>query len=309
MSNHLKRYLLAGGHMRVQAVRLEEAWQTGMAHQKTLPPVVRTLLGELTAAATLLAASLKFDGSVILQIQGDGPVALLVAECSATLSLRATATLRDNASVPADADFQSLLNAHGQGRFMLVLDPHDKSGGQQAWQGIVPLEGEGVAQALEQYMLASEQLGTRMWLAADEQTCAGLMLQRLPGHGGNVGSGTGRSDADDWETQVQLLRTVTPRELLDTDIDTLIHRLLWSQDCIALDADRPRWHCPCTRSRVADMLRMLGRDEVNDIVREQGSVQVQCHFCGKPYRFDALESSGLFTDIAGNASGRGHTLH
>lgn len=307
MTDILKRYLLADRRIRVQAVRLEQAWQAGLAHQ-ALPAPVRDLLGELCAAAVLLAASLKFDGSVILQIQGDGPVALLVAECTAQLGVRATASLREGAAIAPDAPFQTLLNANGQGRFLVVLDPQDTSGRLQPYQGIVPLDGATVAEALEQYMLGSEQLPTRLWLAADGEQCAGLMLQRLPGSGGHAPADKARVE-DLWDTLAQLFQTVGREELLASAPETLAHRLLWSYDVLMLESSRPHWHCPCTRQRVADMLRMLGRDEVDDIVREQGSVTVQCHFCGKPYRFDAVDSAALFVTPDQGPSGGSPTLH
>lgn len=185
MTDQLKKYLLPDHSTRVQAVRLSNAWQTGLAHQ-SLPECVQTLLGELVAAATLLAANIKFDGSLVLQLQGDGPVALIVVECTADLSIRATATLRENHDIPADGTLQTLLNKNGEGRFVVVLDPKREDSTMQPYQGIVPLEGSSVAQVLELYMKSSEQLDTRLWLAADDKYCAGLLLQRLPGQGGTT---------------------------------------------------------------------------------------------------------------------------
>src|SRR5690554_5124294 len=183
MSDLLKKFLLPDRSTRVQAVRLSRSWQTGLSHQ-SLPLPVQTLLGELVAAATLLAANIKFDGSLVLQLQGDGPVALLVVECTADLAVRATATLREGHEVPEDGTLQTLLNLNGDGRFVVVLDPNRKETQMQPYQGIVSLEGETVAQVLELYMRSSEQLETRLWLAADDRHCAGLLLQRLPGEGG-----------------------------------------------------------------------------------------------------------------------------
>lgn len=311
MSDQIKKYLLPDRSARVQAVRLSDSWTTGLAHQD-LPEAVRNLLGELVAAATLLAANLKFDGSLVLQLQGEGPIALLVVECTADLKIRATATLRDDHDIPADGTLQSLLNHNGEGRFVVVLDPNRADGTMQPYQGIVPLEGTTVAQALEHYMLSSEQLDTRLWLAADNQHCAGLLLQRLPDHGGNTADGS--TDAPQnpqatWNDVRHLLQTVKTPELLDTDTDTLIHRLLWEQDLIALEAQDVRWHCPCTRQRVADMLRMLGQDEVMSIVSEQEHVNVACNFCGKPYTFDAIDCASLFVDPLNATNDNNPSLH
>lgn len=309
MTDQLKKYLLPDHSTRVQAVRLSTAWQTGLAHQ-SLPECVQTLLGELVAAATLLAANIKFDGSLVLQLQGDGPVSLVVVECTADLSVRATATLREGHDIPADGTLQTLLNSDGQGRFVVVLDPNRSHTQMQPYQGIVPLEGSSVAQVLELYMKSSEQLDTRLWLAADDQHCAGLLLQRLPGQGGTAPQDSEeRPPAGTWEDISQLFRTVETPELLDTDTDTLIHRLLWEEDLIAFDAEDVRWHCPCTRQRVADMLQMLGKDEVMSILDEQDNITVSCNFCGKPYAFDSVDCAGLFVDSASKVDSSNKSVH
>ena len=309
MTDQLKKYLLPDHSTRVQAVRLSDAWQTGLSHQ-ALPECVQSLLGELVAAATLLAANLKFDGSLVLQLQGDGPVALLVVECTADLAVRATATLRDDQHLPSDGTLQTLLNHNGKGRFVVVLDPNRKDASMQPYQGIVPLEGTSVAQVLELYMQSSEQLDTRLWLAADGHRCAGLLLQRLPGSGGHPREKETIPSLDTtWQEVSYLFQTVKTPELLDTDTDTLIHRLLWEQDLIAFDPQDVRWHCPCTRQRVGDMLRMLGKDEVFSILDEQKSVEVLCNFCGKPYVFDAIDCASLFVDNLGTTKGQNTSLH
>ena len=309
MTDHLKKYLLPDRSTRVQAVRLSHAWQTGLAHQ-SLPHCVQTLLGELVAAATLLAANIKFDGSLVLQLQGDGPVALLVVECTADLAVRATATLREGHEVPEDGTLQTLLNRNGDGRFVVVLDPNRKETQMQPYQGIVPLEGETVAHVLELYMRSSEQLETRLWLVADEHHCAGLLLQRLPGEGGTTQDTTDkRSPEATWEEVSHLFHTVEATELLETDTDTLIHRLLWEEDLIAFDPQPVRWYCPCTHQRVADMLRMLGKEEVMSVLDEQDSVSVSCNFCGKPYKFDAVDCATLFVDSVSKVQTQNKSVH
>ncbi len=291
MDDLLKKYLFDTRNVRVQAVRLHDTWKQAQA-QQTHPACVTRLLGELVAAATLLAANLKFDGSLVLQIQGDGPVALLVVECRSDLSLRATVKIREGHEVPADGTMQSLLNARGQGRFIVVLDPANKVPGQQPYQGIVPLEGDTVAEALQHYMKASEQLDTRLWLAANDDVVAGLLLQRLPDHGGHE---TGdASPAETWERAQVLAGTLDTEELLATDTDTLIHRLFWQETLLTFEPAPVRWFCPCTRERVASMLRTLGQAEIDSILAEQGKVEVHCDFCGKPYAFDAVDCTGLF---------------
>lgn len=291
MTDLLKRYLFQDHSVRVQAVELDDAWQTGLAHQ-SYPPCVQKLLGELTAAAVLLAANIKFDGSLVLQLQGDGPISLIVVECTSDLAIRATASLREGLAVPRDGTLQSLLNSQGQGRFIVVLDPQRKNATMQPYQGVVPLEGDSVAEVLEHYMRSSEQLDTRLWLAADAERATGLLLQRMPGQGGIEAP----APADDtWERAVALASTLGADELLRLPTDTLIQRLFWEEAMLSFDPRPVRWHCPCTRERVANMLRMLGQDEIEDILSQRNEIDVSCNFCGKPYRFDAIDCARLFT--------------
>lgn len=295
MTDQLKKYLTEDRSARIQAVRLSDTWKAVQANHD-YPPAITHLLGELVAASTLLAANIKFDGSLVLQIQGDGPIALLVVECRSDLSLRATVKMREGHDVPTDGNMQSLLNPGGNGRFIVVLDPQRKLPGQQAYQGIVPLQGDTVAEALQHYMKASEQLDTRLWLSADADHTAGMLIQRLPHHGGaDAQILTEQAATETWDRINALAGTLKRDEMLATDIDTLIHRLFWEETLVAFDPQPVSWHCPCTRERVANMLRSLGEDEVNSILAERGQVDVGCDFCGKPYKFDAVDCAALFS--------------
>jgi len=299
MQDYLKKFLLEDRSVRIESVRISETWETAQTHHQ-YPPVVASLLGELVAASTLLAANLKFDGSLLLQLQGDGAIALMVVECRADMSLRATVKLRERPIVPGD-NLQSLLNPGGTAKFIVVLDPPKDTPGRQAYQGIVPLEGDTIAQALEEYMLRSEQLHTRIWLAADQNYCAGLLLQRLPLQGGLNQAETDAAE-ESWNRALHLAQTLKPDEMLHTDQDTLIHRLFWEETLLAFEPRQVTWKCSCTRVRVADMLRMLGQPEIESILLEQGKVEVACEFCGKPYLFDAIDTDGLFQPITAAGS-------
>ncbi|OZI74176.1 Hsp33 family molecular chaperone HslO [Bordetella genomosp. 12] len=306
MTDLLKKYLFEARTVRVQSVRLQDTWKQAQSHQQ-YPEAITRLLGEMVAASTLLAANIKFEGSLVLQIQGDGPIALLVVECRSDLSLRATVKVREGHDIPADGTMQSLLNAEGGGRFIVVLDPERKVPGQQPYQGIVPLEGDTVAEALQHYMKASEQLDTRLWLAADGNVAAGLLVQRLPDQGGNEADD--EAPGETWNRALHLAGTLTSEELLATDIDTLIHRLFWEETLIAFEPAPVRWFCPCTRERVAGMLRTLGQHEVQDILAEQGKVEVHCDFCGKPYLFDSVDCAGLFAAASPHPEQDPPTVH
>ncbi|ADP14952.1 33 kDa chaperonin [Achromobacter xylosoxidans A8] len=309
MTDQLKKYLTEDRSVRIQAVRLEATWKAVQANHD-YPPAITHLLGELVAASTLLAANIKFDGSLVLQIQGDGPIALLVVECRNDLSLRATVKMREGHEVPSDGNMQSLLNPGGNGRFIVVLDPQRKLPGQQAYQGIVPLQGDTVAEALQHYMKASEQLDTRLWLAANADHATGMLIQRLPYHGGSdAPTLTEQNAAETWDRACALAGTIKHDELLATDIDTLIHRLFWEETLVAFDPLAVRWHCPCTRERVASMLRTLGQEEVDSILAERGQVEVSCDFCGKPYKFDSVDCATLFSSSAAPAADEPPTVH
>ncbi len=295
MHDTLKKFLFEDHSVRIETVRLGDAWTAAQAHH-VYPPAVASLLGELVAASTLMAANLKFDGSLLLQLQGDGAVALMVVECRANLSIRATVKLRER-PVPDDGTLQTLVNPGGTAKFIVVLDPPKDTPGRQAYQGVVPLEGDSIAQALEQYMLRSEQLHTRIWLAADRTYCAGVLLQRLPVQGG-IDSAQESAAQESWDRACHLAETLKHDELLETDQNTLVHRLFWEETLLAFEPRPVTWKCSCTHDRVADMLRMLGRAEVDDILQEQGKIDVACEFCGKPYSFDKVDALTLFEPLA-----------
>ena len=277
--------------VRGELIEISDAWQQ-VQSRRTYPAVVSAILGEMMAAASLLSANLKFDGTIIMQIHGDGPVQLLVAECDAALRLRATAKLREDAEISEQAGLQELVNANGEGRFAITLDPTDKQPGQQAYQGIVALEGESVATVIENYMMRSEQLDTRLWLAADDKVARGLLLQKLPDDGGKI---TPLADADAWNRTVTLASTLNQQELLGTDIMTLLQRLYWEETVRVFDPRHPTFHCGCSREKVGNMLKMLGREEIDSALADLGKLDINCDFCGQDYLFDPVDCMQLFS--------------
>ena len=194
MSDQLLKFAFTGRRVRGELVRLDAAWRDMIAHHQYPPPVMR-VLGEMVAAAALLATNIKFNGALVMQVYGDGPLQLLVVECQADLALRATAKVRDE-PIADDISLRELVNRGGRGRFAITLDPKDPLPGQQPYQGVVPLEGDSVAEVLQTYMRQSEQLETRLWLASSDAVAAGLLLQRLPSDGGLQ---TAPGDDDAWE--------------------------------------------------------------------------------------------------------------
>lgn len=286
----VRRFLLDGSAVRGEIVSLDQSWRD-IASRQHLPQAAVHILGELSAAAVLLAATLKFDGSLILQIHGDGPLALLVVECQADGRLRAAIKVREGRTIADGASLQELVNATGQGRFVVTLDPRVRSDNRQPWQGIVPFEGDCVAQVLERYMQRSEQLPTRLWLSAGPERAAGLLLQQLPSEGGRSSSA---GDPDAWNRMQQLADTLTGDELQTLDSANILTRLFWQERLHGFEPRALHFGCGCSRDKVAGMLRMLGAPEVESIIVERGSVEVRCDFCNEPYEFDAVDCAALF---------------
>lgn len=295
----LQRFIFENAAVRGELVEISDTWRQ-VQSRKEYPAAVRTLLGEMLAAAALLSANLKFDGMIIMQMHGDGPAKLLVIECDSELQLRATAKIAAGAVIPDNASLTQLVNAHGHGRFVITLDPKEKLPGQQPYQGIVPLDGESVAVVIENYMLRSEQLDTKLWLAADQNVSRGLLLQKLPREGGNTPVA---DDAESWNRTVMLASTLRTEEMLSTDINTLMRRLFWEETIRVFEPRNPTFHCSCTREKVGNMLLMLGKQEIDAALAELGKLAINCDFCGQHYEFDAVDCAQLFaSDISGDAT-------
>ncbi|MDD5404419.1 MAG: Hsp33 family molecular chaperone HslO [Sulfuricella sp.] len=282
----LQRFMFEHAAVRGGIVHLDKTWQA-VLERREYPPLLRNLLGELMAAAALLAASLKFSGSIILQMQGEGPVKLLVVECMSDLTMRAMAHWE------GDVVGKSLAELVGAGRFVITIDPRD---GGKTYQGVVAISGQSVADALEDYMIRSEQVETRLWLGADGNQVAGMLLQKMPDrHDVDV-------DPDAWRRAVQLASTLKRKELLGLPAAQIIRRLYHGEDVRVFDPQQVNFYCPCSRERVAAMLRLLGHEEVQSLLREQGSIEVDCEFCNKHYVFDTVDvEQALVADVPTSA--------
>jgi molecular chaperone Hsp33 len=296
-------------------VSISTAWQS-VLERRDDPPVIRQILGDFVAAATLLSASLKFDGTLIIQAQSKGPISLLVVECSSNLTVRATVKLSvEPFEIDPNAMLADLLDAANTGRLVITLDPSDRQPGQAPYQGIVALQQdhEGIAipvknaaEAIMLYMRHSEQLETRIWLASNEHVVGGLLLQRLPNSGGHVHLDP-QAAAEGWSRIQALGETITNDELLQLSPETTLRRLFLNESSeagVRAFPTRPvQFACRCSRQKVADVLRMLGEEEVNGILAEQGAVETGCEFCGKSYRFDAVDCIQVFkTDLLTDAT-------
>ena len=302
MSDILLPFMFESGDVRGAVVDLDRTWREVLA-RRDYPLPVRTLLGQAMAASALLSSTLKFDGTMVLQAQAEdssAPVRMLVVECNADLSLRATAKINEEAQ-PQQGD--ALHELVGAGRLVITLDPKD---GASAYQGVVPLEGTQLSAALENYMLRSEQVETRLWLAADESRACGLMLQKMPQAGGKPAAAADEQAEDRWHTAQTLAATVASQELLTLPPREVLRRLFHEFDLRLFNERHAVFRCSCSRERVAGMLRMLGQEEVEGILSERGLVSVDCEFCHKAYTFDAIDAAQLFMPAAGLGSGTKH---
>lgn len=323
--SQIQKFLFDGLPVRGVAVRLTDAWQEVVQRRAAntesgpYPAPVVQLLGEMTAAAVLMQSNIKFNGALILQMQGDGPVKVTVAEVQPSLAVRATASIVGE--VTPGAGLVQLVNQHGAGKCAITLDPKDRLPGQQAYQGVVPLADEHgaplvhVADVLQHYMRQSEQLDTTLVLAANDQVAAGILIQRLPleGEANLAGSTAAPTDeareeaAESYNRIVTLAQSLQQQELLELDIDTILHRLFWDEKLLRFMPSSsdpvPHFACTCSHERVAAMLRNLGKEEADAIVAEQGLIEVGCEFCGRQYQFDKVEVAQVFKPAAAQPPG------
>jgi molecular chaperone Hsp33 len=321
--SELHKFLFEGLPVRGMLVRLTDGWQEALrrrAEGDTFEAPVRKLLGEMSAAGVLMQANIKFNGAVVMQIFGDGPVKLAVTEVQPDLSFRSTAKIvgelpaTDNGHLPLEV----MVNVDGQGRCAITLDPKDRLPGQQPYQGVVPLHGDqreplqALSEVLEHYMLQSEQLDTKLILAANDEVAAGLLIQRLPVAGaGNLAASASNEDEiglnEHYNRIAHLASTLKQEELLTLDAATILHRLFWEEDVRYFEPQTgalgPRFACTCSRERVGNMLRSLGHEEIESILAEQGQVDIGCEFCGQRYIFDPVDAAEVFTAGADVAPG------
>lgn len=278
-SDQLQRVMFEHADIRGVLTGLEQSYQQAIA-KHNYPKLINILLGEMMAAVSLLSATLKFDGRLLLQAQSENQVKVLMAECNHQRDLRAIA--RFDGELPEQAEFCELLQG---GQLVITIEPEQG----HRYQGVVPLEGARLNECLEAYFKMSEQLSTQIHLVADEQRAAGFLLQVMPANG---------DSSDDWDHFSSLAATLTDKELLDLDNTTILHRLFHQEECRLYDADTLQFKCDCSRQRIGDALRAMSRDELEQIVQEEGSVDVNCQFCNELYQFDLADIAMMFSDNA-----------
>jgi molecular chaperone Hsp33 len=291
----LRRFIFEHYPIRGHLVHLDASWLALIEHRE-YPGVIREVLGEAVVASLLLAATIKFQGVLSLQLQGTGPVQLLLAQCTSGLGVRGLARYREDLEAgTTTGDLHGLI---GAGNLTVTLESDD---GSQRYQGIVPITGARLADSLQIYFENSEQLPTRLWLHADEHGAAGMLLQRLPGERGPAG-------IDDAWRRVQLIgATLTPEELRGLADAEIVHRLFNEDDVRIFEPAPVYFRCRCSRDRVSGMLQGLGETETRSILAERGEVEVRCDFCNRAYVFDAVDVGRLFNKgVASDASSSVH---
>ena len=309
--DEVRRFIVENRPVRGHWVRLEGAWRELRAH-RDYPQPVRELLGQAVAASVLLAATLKFRGQLTLQLQGNGAVSLLVAQCTHDYRLRAVARFdadavaalsandaSEDSSGASDGIFRRLVGS--EGRVAVTVEADERN---TRYQGIVPLSGDSLAGSLEAYFARSEQLPTRVLLAADGERGAGVLVQKLP-----QDAATDEAQMREiWEQAERGIERLSTEDLLRCPVEELLGLGFAAHDMRLFRGAPVQFECRCSHGRVTSLLRALGPDEVRDVLREQGSVTVTCEFCHRPYRFDAGDVEALFGD-GSTPGGNSSTIH
>jgi molecular chaperone Hsp33 len=290
-TDRVRRFVLEQHPIRGHSVRLARSWLDLREHQQ-YPPVVQQLLGEAVGAVVLLAATLKFDGTLTLQLQGKGLVNLLVAQCTHDFKVRAMAR---HDPIGGEAGFRSLT---GDGQIIVTVEATDRA---SSYQGVVPIEGNSLAESLEAYFVQSEQIPTRVLLAATPGVVSGMLVQRLPGEGGKQPVDPAALEAA-WMKADHAMAALNRIELLEDDTESRLVKMFGVDQVRLFGGQEVKFECRCSRERVANLLRSLGAEEVRSVIAEQGACTVTCEFCQKPYRFDAIDVEQLFNGSAPQGS-------
>nr|WP_249422309.1 Hsp33 family molecular chaperone HslO [Marinomonas lutimaris] len=282
--NEIQRFSFDNSNVRGERVLLNDAYQE-IIKRKEYPLGLEKLLGEFVAAIALLRDIVKIDGVLSIQAKGNGFLSTLMTECDEQQNLRGIAQWDDNQEVPEIISLKDVLKG---GYLAITIQPRNG----QRYQGIVEIVGDTLSECLEQYFSQSEQLPSRVWLAANGAQCGGLFLQRLPEEQAKEG------DEDAWERLTHLASTVKEDELLGLETGELLHRLYHEEEVRLYDTKVMQFGCSCSRQRTLDAVMSLGTEEIRELLIEQGSVKVDCQFCAEKYEFTEDDLVDLLGDQA-----------
>ena len=294
MSDKIHRFSIENLHVRGEWVKLQSTWKE---IQKTAdyPAPLRQVLGEALAAISLLAESLKFDGSLILQIRGTKPVTMLVVQASSEGTVRAIAHW--DGAIPTDTSFNDLF---GAGTMVISVENNPKPGQNKGerYQSLVALNGETLADCFKEYFAQSEQLSTQLWLAANDDCVAGLMLQSLPTNEVAPKDKPTKNNLEGWNHASILADTLKNEELLTLDAHTLLHRLYHEEDLRLYDAQSIHFKCTCSQEKIDNAVFSLGKEEATKLLTEQGVISVDCEFCNTNYSLDSIDIQRIFSETS-----------
>ena len=284
----LHRFLIESANVRGEWVHLDDTWQS-LLDCADYPAPIKKVLGEALAATLLLSATLKYQGSLSLQINGTGAVSLLLIQATSE------GTVRGLARWIKEPEGDDLATLFADANLVITIEPND---GNKRYQGIVALQKESLAASLAEYFQQSEQLDTRLWLAAGEDSVAGLLLQRLP----NRDAQDEAENKEGWQRSIQLSDTVKDDELLNLDTKTLLHRLFHEEDVRLFEPNTLSFQCSCSRDKVEAMVVSLGQKETDALLHEQGEIAINCEFCNRRYQLDAIDVQHLFSESISTTS-------
>ncbi|MEE9351816.1 MAG: Hsp33 family molecular chaperone HslO [Thiotrichaceae bacterium] len=294
MPDKLHRFLLENLHVRGEWVKLDTAWQE-ILKTSSYPKPIQTLLGEATAAIALLAASLKFKGSLVLQMNDTYPVNMFVVQAKSDGSVRAIA--RWEGGIGDQATFGDLFrDENKQSHMASMVISVEQEDSTERYQSIIALQGNSIAETLSAYFEQSEQLPTHFFLSANEESAAGFMLQSLPSE----------FESEGWNHALTLAKTITNDELLDLTVEELLHRLYHEEDLRLYDPEEIHFKCTCSQQKIDNMIRSLGEKEADSVIQEKGNISIDCQFCNQRYELDAIDVRRIFTEIGNPGTGNLH---
>ncbi|MBE5253140.1 Hsp33 family molecular chaperone HslO [Mixta mediterraneensis] len=281
VQDQLHRYLFENAAVRGELVNVSHTWRETVKNHD-YPAPVQTLLGEMLVATSLLTATLKFDGEITVQLQGDGPLSLAVINGNNKQELRGVARMKDTI-----ADNSTLKSMIGNGDLVITISPEKG----ERYQGVVGLEGETLAECLEDYFMRSEQLPTRLFIRTNEKGAAGILLQVLPAQD---------TRKDDFEHLAALTETIKSEELIELPATDILWRLYHQEEATVYEPQPVIYKCTCSRERCGDVLKTLPQEEVDEIIEEDGKIDMHCDYCGSHYIFDAVDIAGIRTNSVEN---------
>lgn len=277
--DNLQRFIFDNAPVRGEIAHLKETWQTIM-NQRNYPPLVKQLLGEALVSCLLLVGTIKFEGQLSLQFQGDNRLSLILVQCDHQLNMRALANFEEN------LDDEAYKDAFLQGQMVMNVNQYHQT---QVSQSMVPVKSLSMAENLSWYFSQSEQITTHVWLATDDLGAAGMLLQLMPGE-----SEDSAQKEEFWEYAMHMGQTVTAPELLNLENEVLLHRLYHESNLRLFESRDVRFKCQCSEEKMRQVLQVVGEEEVNKLLLEYPKIEVNCEFCNQQFLFDSIDAALLF---------------